>query len=85
MSVTAEAYKMLEILGFSDAAADYMTMDCGIDSLQEIAYLDGEDDVKKMIKHVTRPGGTVTVGTGNTAVISPNNGITGPIRADANM
>jgi hypothetical protein len=33
-----------------------------MDSLDEIAYLDGIDDVDTMIKGVTNPGGTVTTG-----------------------
>jgi predicted enzyme related to lactoylglutathione lyase len=41
---------------------------CGIDSLDEIAYLDGIDDVDTTIKRVTNPGGTVTTGSGATDV-----------------
>jgi hypothetical protein len=41
---------MLEILGFSAAALTYMTGNCGINSLDEIAYLDGIDDVDTTIK-----------------------------------
>jgi hypothetical protein len=51
---------MLERLGFSEAAATYFTGTCGIDSLDEISYLDGIDDVDTTIKGVTNPGGTVT-------------------------
>jgi hypothetical protein len=85
MSVAAATHMMLEHLCFSDAAAGYMTSDCDIDSLEDIACLDDEDDVENMIKHVTRPGGTLTVGTGSAAVTSPNNGIDISIRAEANL
>jgi hypothetical protein len=53
---------MLERLGFSESAATYLTDTCGIDSLGEIAYLDGSEDVDTMIKGVTSPGGTVKTG-----------------------
>jgi hypothetical protein len=76
---------MLERLDFSQDAATYLTGTCGIDSLEEIAYLDGEDDVDTMIKGVTSPGGTVTTGSGTTAVTSRNNGIPVLIRAVANL
>jgi hypothetical protein len=76
---------MLERLGFSQAAATYLTGTCGIDSLDEIAYLDDIDDVDTTIKWVTNPGGTVTTGTGYTEVTSRNNGIPVSIRAVANL
>jgi hypothetical protein len=76
---------MLERLGFSDAAAAYLTGTCGIDSLDEIAYLDGIDDIDTTIKGVTNPGGTVTTGEGTTRVTSRNNGIPVSIRAVANL
>jgi hypothetical protein len=41
---------MLERLVYSQSAATYLTGTCGIDSLDEIAYLDGIDDVDTMIK-----------------------------------
>jgi hypothetical protein len=40
----------LDRLGFSQAAATYLTGTCGIDSLDEIAYLDGIADVDTTIK-----------------------------------
>jgi hypothetical protein len=58
---------------------------CGISSLDEIAYLDGIDDVDKTIKGVTNPGGTVTTGSGPSAVTSRKNGILVSIRAVANL
>jgi hypothetical protein len=58
--------KMLERLVFSEAAATYLTGTCGIDSLDEIAYLDGIEDMDTTIKGVTNPVGTVTIGTGTT-------------------
>jgi hypothetical protein len=51
---------MLQLLGFVEFAATYLTVTCSIDSLEEIAYLDGVDDVDTTIKGVTSPGGTVT-------------------------
>jgi hypothetical protein len=77
--------KMLQRFGFSDAAATYLTGTCGIDSLDEIAYLDGIDDVDTTIKGVTNPGGTVTTGEGTSRVTSRNNGIHVSIRAVANL
>jgi hypothetical protein len=56
--------KMLERLGLSEAAETYLIGTCGIDSLGEITYLDGSEDVDTMIKGVTNPGGTVTTGEG---------------------
>jgi hypothetical protein len=50
----------IERLGFSSAAATYLMGTCGIDSLNEIVYLDGIDDVHTTIKGVTNPGGMVT-------------------------
>jgi hypothetical protein len=85
MSSTSSIRTMLERLDFSQDAATYLTGTCGIDSLEEIAYLDGEDDVDTMIKGVTSPGGTVTTGSGTTAVTSRNNGIPVLIRAVANL
>jgi hypothetical protein len=63
MSSVNSIRTMLERLGFSEAAATYLTGTCGIDSLDEIAYLDGIEDVDTTIKGVTNPGGTdVTMG-----------------------
>jgi hypothetical protein len=76
---------MLERFGFSDAAATYLTGTCGIDSLDEIAYLDGIDDIDTTIKGVTNPGGTVTTGEGTSRVTSRNNGIPVSIRDVANL
>jgi hypothetical protein len=53
--------------------------------LEEIAYLDGEDDVDTMIKGIMSPVGTVTTGPGATAVTSHNNGIPVSIRAVVNL
>jgi hypothetical protein len=62
MSSASAMRTMLELLGFSEAAATYLTGTCGIDSLGEIAYLDGSEDVDTMIKGVTTPGVTVKTG-----------------------
>jgi hypothetical protein len=42
MSSANAIKRMLERLGFSDAAAIYLIGTCGVDSLGEIAYLDKE-------------------------------------------
>jgi hypothetical protein len=76
---------MLERLGFSEAAATYLTGTCGIDSLDEIAYLDGIEDVDTTIKGVTNPGCNMITGEGNTMVTSRNNGIPVSIRAVSNL
>jgi hypothetical protein len=76
---------MLKRFGFSEAAATYLTGTCGIDSLDEIAYLDGIEDVDTTIKGVTNPGGTVTTGEGTSRVTSRNKGIPVSIRAVANL
>jgi hypothetical protein len=76
---------MLERLGFSDAAAAYLTGTCGIDSLDEIAYLDGIDDIDTTIKGVTNLVGTVTTGEESSRVTARNNGITVSIRAVENL
>jgi hypothetical protein len=85
MSSVTSIRTILERLGFSDAAPAYLTSTCGIDSLDEIAYLDGIDDIDTTIKGVTNPGGTVTTGTGTTRVTSRNNGILVSIRVVANL
>jgi hypothetical protein len=76
---------MLQRFGFSEAAVTYLTGTCGIDSLDEIAYLDGIEDVDTTIKGVTNPGGTVTTGEVTSRVTSHNNGIPVSIRAVANL
>jgi hypothetical protein len=53
---------MLEHQGFSSAAATYLMGTCGIDSLDEMAYLDGLDDVDNTIKSVTNLGRKITTG-----------------------
>jgi hypothetical protein len=85
MSSVSAIRTMLELVGFSEAAATYLTGTCGIDSLDEIAYLDGIEDVDTTIKGVTSPGGTVMTGTGTTRVTSRNNGIPVSIREVANL
>jgi hypothetical protein len=76
---------MLKRFGFSDAAATYLTSTCGIDSLDEIVYLDGIEDVDTTIKGVTNPGGTVTTGEGTSRVNSRTNVIPVSIRVVANL
>jgi hypothetical protein len=51
---------MLQRFGFSDVAATYLTGTCGIDSIDDIVYLDWIDDVDTAIKGVTNLGGTMT-------------------------
>jgi hypothetical protein len=60
MSSISTIGKMLQRLGLSEDAATYLSGTCGIDSLEEIAYLDGVDNVDTTIKGITSPGGTVT-------------------------
>jgi hypothetical protein len=60
MSFTSATTLMLERLGFSVDAAACLTRDYGIDSLEEIAYLDAEGDVETTIKGATSTVDTVT-------------------------
>jgi hypothetical protein len=76
---------MLERLGFSAAADTYLTGTCGINYLDDIAYLNGIDKMDTTIKGVTNFGGTVTTGTVITSVTSPNNGTPVSIRTLANL
>jgi hypothetical protein len=85
MSSVTAIKTMLERLGFSDAAAAYLTGASGIDLLDEIRYLDGIDDIDSTIKGVTNPGGTVTTGTGTIRFNSRNHGIPVSIRAVVNL
>jgi hypothetical protein len=72
-------------LGFIEAAVTYLTGTCGIDSLDEIAYLDEIEDVDTTIKGVTNLGGTVTTGEGTTRVTSRKNWIPVSIRSVGNL
>jgi hypothetical protein len=85
MSAVNSIRTMLQRFGSSESAATYLTGTCGIDSLDEIAYLDGIEDVDTTIKGVTNPGGTVTTGEGTSRVTLRNNGIRVSIRAVANL
>jgi hypothetical protein len=85
MSPVKTISTILERLGFSSSAAAYLTGTCGINSLDEIAYLDGIDDVDTTIKGITNLGGTVMIGTGPSAVTLRYNGIPVSIRAVANL
>jgi hypothetical protein len=85
MSSVTTTRNMLERLGLSASTATYLTGTCGINSLEDIAYLDGMDDVSTTIKGITNQGGTMTTGTGVTAVTLRNNGIAVSIRAVANL
>jgi hypothetical protein len=76
---------MLKRLGFSEAAATYLTGTCGIDSLGEVTYLDGSEDVDMIIKGVTNTTGTVTTGEDTARDTSRKNGIPLSIRAVANL
>jgi hypothetical protein len=75
---------MLERLGFSRDVVIYLTSGCSIDSLDEIYYLDGKDDIDTTIKGTTSPGGTVITRSGATSATSHNNGIPVSIRAAEN-
>jgi hypothetical protein len=85
MSSVNTISKILERLGFSEAVATYLTGTCAIDSLGEIAYLDGSEDLDTIIKGVTNPGGTVATGEGTSIVTSRNNRIAVSIRTVANL
>jgi hypothetical protein len=85
MSSVTKIRNILERLGFNSAAATYFTGTCGINSLDEIAYLHSIDNVDTTIKGVTNPGGTVTTGMGITAVTSRNNVLHVSIREVANL
>jgi hypothetical protein len=85
MSSVTKIKMMLQCLGFIEAAVTYWTGTWYIDSLDEIAYLDGIDYVDTTIKVVTNPGGMVTQGTESAAVTSRNNGMPVSIRAVANL
>jgi hypothetical protein len=76
---------MLESLGFTREAAGYMTRACNVDSLDEVKWMDGEDDVEHMIKRVNRPGGTFTVGYGYEAVTTPHIGLQLSLLAENNL
>jgi hypothetical protein len=77
--------EILERLGFSSAVPTYLMGTCCINSLDEIAYLDGIDDVDTSIKGITNPGGTMITGAGVTSVTSRKNGIPVSMRAVANL
>jgi hypothetical protein len=62
-----------------------LTGTCGIDSLDEIAYLGGIEDMDTTIKGVTNPRGTVMAESGATIVTSSYNGIPVSIRSVANL
>jgi hypothetical protein len=85
MSSTLSIRTMIQRLGLSEDVETYLTGTCSIDSLEDIAYLDGEDKVDTTIKGVMSPGGKVTTVSGATAVTSRNNGIPVSIRAVANL
>jgi hypothetical protein len=85
MSSVTIIRKIVERLGFSSATATYLTGTCGINSLDETAYLDGVVDVDTTIKGVTNPVGMVTTVMGVTSATLLNNGIPVSIREVANL
>jgi hypothetical protein len=85
MSSITLIWTTIQRRGFSEDVATYLTGTCGIDSLEEITYLDSVGDVDTTIKGVTSPGGTVTTGSGATSVNSRSNGIHVSIRDVANL
>jgi hypothetical protein len=72
-------------LGFTEDAAKYFTRDADLSSLDEVAYLDGDDDVDNLIKRLNHPGGTTTSGNGIISVTSPNSGYGVSIRSESNL
>jgi hypothetical protein len=85
MSEATAIATILERLGFTREAAGYMTRACNVDFLDEVKWIDGEDDVENMIKRVNRPGGTFTVGSGADAVKKPNVGLQVSLRVGNNL
>jgi hypothetical protein len=85
MSKVNSITTILECLGFTREAAGYMTRACNVDSLDEVKWMDGDDDVENMIKRVNRHGGTFTVGYGNGAVTTSNVGLQVSLRAENNL
>jgi hypothetical protein len=85
MSSVTTIRTVLERLGFSSDAVTYLMGTCGIDSLDEIAHLDGINDVDATIKGITNPGGKVTTGTRSAALNSRNKGILVSIRFVSNL
>jgi hypothetical protein len=85
MSEVTSIEKILERIGFTREAAGYMTRTCKVDSLDEVKWMDGEDDVENMIKWVNRPGGTFTVVYGADAVTTPNVGLQVSLCAENNL
>jgi hypothetical protein len=85
MSSNSTIRTMLQRLGFSEDVAIYVTGTCGIDSLEDIAYLDGVDDGDTTIKGIASPRGTLTTGSGSRLVASRNNGIHVSIRTVAKL
>jgi hypothetical protein len=77
--------KMLERLGFTQEVEGYMIRACNVDSLDEVKWMDGEDDVENMIKRVNRPDGTFTVGSGIDAVKTSNVGLQVSLRDDNHL
>jgi len=74
----------LQRLGFTEAAATYITGDQNLDNLDEIALLT-DDKVEGLCKVIRRPGGTVpnaAAGGGNPI---PNPGIPVSMRAEDNL
>jgi hypothetical protein len=53
---------ILHRLGFREDMATYLTGICVIDSLEDIAYLDGEEDVDTTIKGIMSLGNVLHLG-----------------------
>jgi hypothetical protein len=85
MSEVTAVNTMLVRLEFSTESENYLTRDADIESLEEISYLDGNDDVESIIKILNHPGGSTTVGSGSNAVTAPHDGYTLSSRDEANL
>jgi hypothetical protein len=70
-------------LGFTNAAAQCITADQGIDSLEELRVL-RDADISNLCKVVRRPGGTIPNPGGAPGMI-PNPGIPVSLRAETNL
>jgi hypothetical protein len=62
-----------------------MTRACNVDSLDEVKWMNGEDDVENIIKRINSPGSTFTFGSGNDAVKAPNVGLQVSLSAENNL
>jgi hypothetical protein len=85
MSEVTAIAKILESLGLTRETAGYTTQACNVDSLDEVKWMDGEDDVENMIKRVNHPVGTDTFIDGTEALTPTTVGLQVSLRAENNL